>query len=83
MGISATMQCVASFFEDCKDSVFSVKEVFENIEKPFYFRDKSGKKDDSFSLNVSYRLVESTCELLSIRNKINKIIINDEILYHF
>ncbi len=83
MGISATMQCVTSFFEDRKKFAFSVKEVFESIEKPFYFKDKSGKKDDSFSLNVSYRLVESTCELLAIRNKINKKVINDEILYYF
>ena len=83
MGFTATMQCVTSFFEDRKDFVFSPEEVFENIEKPFYFKDKLGEKDNSFSLNICYRLVESTCELLAIRNKINKIVINDKILYHF
>ena len=83
MGFTGAIQCVTSFFEKHNNLVLSAKEVFENIETPFYCKDKSGEKIDSFSFNVTYRLVESTCELLAIRNKINRIVINDEILYHF
>ena len=82
MGTISAIRCVTSFFEDRKDHVFSPEEVFENIEKLFYYKDKLGERVDSFSLDVNYFLIEYICEYLATRYKINKIVINNKIFYH-